>query len=115
MNDDVRGANEEHSTLVDVIRDWKAAGFGADLFVAGGVLHCRQCHETHRPEEAEIVHVARFEGASDPDDEAVAFALRCVHCATRGILVAAYGPNASAEEADVIVALGDGRTKGDSP
>ena len=110
------GANSEHETLVDVINRWQAEGFGADFRAErrDGVvmLSCGACNDLHDPAQAEILHVARFEGASDPDDEAVAFALRCVHCGTRGILVAAYGPNASAEEAEAIVALQDGRPRG---
>jgi hypothetical protein len=104
----------EEPTLVDVVNRWRAAGFGADFQVAGGMLRCRACGETYAPGDAEIVDVARFEGASDPDDQAVAFALRCVHCGTRGILVGAYGPNATADEADVFLALRDGRPKGES-
>jgi len=47
----------------------------------------------------------------DPDDEAAAYALQCVHCGSRGILVTAYGPSSSAEEADVVVALEDARRR----
>jgi hypothetical protein len=104
----------EEPTLVDVINRWRAEGFGADFEIEGGMLRCRVCNQTHAPEDAEILDVARFEGVSDPDDLAVAFALRCVHCGTRGILVGAYGPNASADEANVFLALRDGRPKGES-
>ena len=108
--------NSEYETLVDIINRWKSEGFGGDFQVQTAetvvVLRCRACNDVHEPGQAEILHVARFEGASDPDDEAVAFALRCVHCGTRGILVAAYGPNATAEEADAILALQDGRPHG---
>ena len=61
------------------------------------------------PRSAEILEVARFEGQSDPDDEAAAYALQCVHCGAKGILVTAYGPSSSAEEADIVVALEDAR------
>ena len=116
---DMSTANSENETLVDVINRWKAEGFGGDFQVkradgsgGGVVLRCRACNDVHEPAQSEILDIARFEGASDPDDESVAFALRCVHCGTRGILVAAYGPNATAEEADAIVALQDGRSRG---
>ena len=96
-------------TLLDTINAWRAAGYGADFLIVGNLLRCRQCNDTHDPRTAEILDVARFEGASDPDDESAAYALVCVHCGTRGILVTAYGPSASAEEADVVVALEDAR------
>jgi hypothetical protein len=96
-------------SLVDTINRWRADGYGADFSIVGTVLRCRQCNDTHDPRAAEILDIARFEGASDPDDESAAYALRCVHCGTMGILVTAYGPSASAEEADVVVALEDAR------
>ena len=100
-------------TLLDTINAWRADGYGADFLIVGNLLRCRQCNDTHDPRAAQILDVARFEGASDPDDESAAYALVCVHCGTRGILVTAYGPSASAEEADVVVALEDARrTKG---
>lgn len=109
---------DDSETMVEVINRWQAEGFGADFRAerpeALVMLRCGACGDFHDPAQAEILHIARFEGASDPDDEAVAFALRCVHCGTRGILVAAYGPNASEEEADAILALQDGRPRGSS-
>ena len=99
-------------TLLDTLAEWRAAGYGADFVIVGAVLRCRQCNDTHDPRAAQILDVARFEGESNPDDEAAAYALQCVHCGTRGILVTAYGPSASAEEADVVVALEDARRSG---
>ena len=96
-------------TMLDTINAWRAAGYGADFMIVGNVLRCRLCNDTHDPRAAEILDVARFEGESDPDDEAAAYALKCIHCGTLGILVTAYGPSASAEEADVVVALEDAR------
>ena len=96
-------------TMVDTINRWRTAGYGADFMIVDTVLRCRQCNDTHDPRDAVILDVARFEGESDPGDEAAVYALRCVHCGTLGILVTAYGPSASAEEADVVVALEDAR------
>jgi hypothetical protein len=98
--------------MLNTINQWRAAGYGADFLIVGTVLRCRQCNDTHDPRVAEILDVARFEGESNPDDEAAAYALKCVHCGTLGILVTAYGPSASAEEADVVVALEDARRSG---
>jgi hypothetical protein len=96
-------------SLVDVVARFRAAGFVADFSAADGRLRCGRCGGTHEPEGAEIIDVARFEGQSDPDDEAVVFALRCSHCGTMGTLVAAYGPAASSDESDVLARLGDAR------
>jgi hypothetical protein len=96
-------------TMLTTINEWRAAGYGADFVIVDTVLRCRQCNDTHDPRTAQILDVARFEGESNPDDEAAVYALQCVHCGTRGILVTAYGPSSSAEEADVVVALEDAR------
>ena len=47
----------------------------------------------------------RFEGASDPDDESLVLALHDAESGPRGVLITAYGPSASASEAEVLAAL----------
>ena len=42
----------------------------------------------------EFDQVYRFEGASDPDDEAIVFRVRCRACGGCGVLVSAYGSGA---------------------
>ena len=93
-------------TVVEEIAALRARGYTADFSVThDGQLRCDPCGHPHRPRQAVIESTARFEGASNPDDEAVVFGLRCDTCGIRGILVAAYGPTATAEEAAVVTAL----------
>lgn len=42
-----------------------------------GKLHCSGCHSACDATNIGIDHVVRFEGDSNPDDEAVLFALDC--------------------------------------
>jgi hypothetical protein len=51
--------------------------------------------------------LARVEGASDPDDMAAVVAVTCPRCSARATLVVKYGPEASAADADVLLALPD--------
>ena len=51
--------------------------------------------------------LCRLEGASDPDDMAAVVALTCPNCQAKVVLVLKYGPDATAEEADVLLALPD--------
>jgi len=44
--------------------------------------------------------VYRFEGPSDPDEEAVVYALRCPRCGAQGALVSTYGAGADPALAD---------------
>lgn len=92
--------------MIGEIEALRARGYTADLGVTpDGQLRCNSCGHTHEPGDAVIESTARFEGPSNPDDEAVVFGLLCEACGTRGVLVAAYGPTATAEEAAVLTAL----------
>ena len=81
-------------------------GFSVDFAVTpDGCLQCGECGHVHSPREAQIVETFRFEGPSNPDDQAIVYGLVCEKCGVRGVLVAAYGPSATAEEAAVVTAL----------
>ena len=93
-------------TVVEEVAELRARGYTADFGVTrDGKLRCNSCGGTHPAEEVVIESTARFEGPSNPDDQAIVFGLRCGACGVRGVLVAAYGPTATAEEATVITAL----------
>jgi len=93
-------------TVVDEITALRARGYVAEFRVTpDGKLRCDACDHTVEPSAAVIESTARFEGESNPDDQAVVFGLRCDSCGLLGVLVAAYGPTASAEEAAVVTAL----------
>ena len=93
-------------TVVEEIEALRDRGYLADFAVtSSGWLRCDTCAHTHRPSDALVESTARFEGASNPDDEAVVFGLRCQGCNVRGVLVTAYGPTATAEEAAVLTEL----------
>lgn len=97
-------------TVVEEIETLRTRGYTADFSVTSdGQLRCDTCGHTHRPSDAVTESTARFEGASNPDDQAVVFGLRCSACGVRGVLVAAYGPTATSEEAAVVSALSSPR------
>ena len=100
------GSGMADPTVVDEIATLRARGYTADFSVtADGRLRCVSCGHTHEPSDAVIESTARFEGESNPDDQAIVYGLRCGECGVRGVLVAAYGPTATAEEAAVVTAL----------
>lgn len=95
-------------TVVEEMQALRQRGYTADFSVTpDGQLQCNSCGHIHEPGDAVIESTARFEGSSNPDDQAVVFGLRCETCGVRGVLVAAYGPTATAEEAAVVTALSD--------
>ena len=79
-------------TLSDAVRRFEEQGFDDAFRAEGPKLRALRAGRSFAPEELVIDEVARFEGTSDPQDEAVLFALRSEDRSVRGTLVAAYGP-----------------------
>jgi hypothetical protein len=96
---------DEPATVLDAVNFLEADGFGASFSLRGEGLHCSACGNTHLAERAEVLRVFRFEGPSDPDEEAVVYALRCPVCGAGGTLVSAFGPGADPALADRLVML----------
>ncbi len=71
----------------------------------GGDLRCLTCGQQFPAADTPAGTTTRLEGASDPADLAIVIPMRCPHCGIRGALIANYGPEASAAEADVLTAL----------
>lgn len=83
----------------DVVAGWRDEGFGDDLEVAaGGRISCG-CGEVHEPEAFTVVHQYRYEGTTNPGDEQISLAAEAP-CGRRGSLTVAYGPYATADEAE---------------
>jgi hypothetical protein len=82
----------------------RGAGYVDDFEIAGDELVLAGAG----PIDLAAVHIDqhyRFEGASDPDYESLVLALHVPHSGVRGVLVTAYGPAASAAEADILSRL----------
>jgi hypothetical protein len=74
---------------------WTSWGHEAD----GGPM-ARTFLERIGIKSAIVDRVYRFEGQSDPGDEAIVFGLRCGNCGARGSLASGYGPSADPEVLD---------------
>lgn len=63
--------------------------------------NCIICHgDKYNPEDFEITEVHRFEGDSDPADEAVVYAIESFK-GVKGILVSGYGISAEGMSAEM--------------
>jgi hypothetical protein len=92
-------------TLTEAIERLRGKGFLSDFSaVAGGQLRCEQCGAEFDPSALHIDEIVRFEGTSDPGDESILFALSGP-CGHAGLYSAAYGPNATPEDAAVAAVL----------
>jgi hypothetical protein len=81
-------------TVTDALNLLSAAGYDASFDWVRGELRCSACTAGHVPSEAHAERVYRFEGPSDPADEAIVLGLRCPSCGAAGTFVSAFGPDA---------------------
>lgn len=93
------------ATVLDAVRLLEAEGFHASFVLDGGGLRCSACGASHSTDRAEVVRVFRFEGPSDPAEQAVIYAVRCPTCGVGGSIVSTYGPGADPEVTDRLVLL----------
>jgi hypothetical protein len=77
-----------YNTISEAIEKLRSKGFNLDFNMEANVLSTTT--EKFPPENLEIVDVYRYEGNSDPGDEASVYALESTSGA-RGILVTGYG------------------------
>jgi len=71
----------------------KQRGFTLDFNLKADIIVCNETPVTLAPSEFEITEVYRFEGNSDPDDEAIVYAIESKH-GQKGVLVNGFGISA---------------------
>ena len=96
---------DEPTTVLDAVNALAAEGFGPWFFFRDGALHCTASGGHHQIVRAQVVRVYRFEGPSDPDEEAVVYGLRCPVCDATGTLVSSFGARADPALTDHLVML----------
>jgi hypothetical protein len=99
-------------TLSEAMARLAAAGYAESFRAEGSGLRAVSSGCEHEPESLVIEDILRFEGVSDPEDEAVLFALRCDRHGTRGTYAVAYGPSIDALDAEMVRRLTDRRRPG---
>jgi len=100
-------------SLADAIERLGRRGFTHDLRVEDGRLLDLATGQVHEPERLEIADLVRFEGESDPDEQAVLFALRSPGGRPLGLLASVFGAALPPEEGDVIRRLGGKAPRGE--
>ena len=82
-----------YDTVTEAIKGLKDRGFTVDFNL---LENCLVCNDTRFDvNDFEIVELYRFEGDSDPSDEAVVYAIQSVN-GMKGVLVNGYGISADA-------------------
>jgi len=85
---------ESYGTLSQTINGLKGEGYLLDFNIKDECLVCHQTPIELHPDDFEIDKVFRFEGESNPDDEAILYAISSPKYGVKGVLVNGYGISA---------------------
>lgn len=92
-----------YGTVTEAINAYRARGFTLDFNLAENCLVCN--HKRFRADDFSIVDIYRYEGISDPADEAAVYAIESVQ-GEKGILVTGYGTSTDEMSTDILAKLG---------
>ena len=87
-----------YDTVTAAVNGLKQRGFTLDFNLEENCITC--VDDKFNPEEFEITEVYRFEGDSDPADEAVVYGIAS-KTGLKGVLVNGYGPSADAMSSEM--------------
>lgn len=79
-----------YATLTDALDGLRQRGFTTSFDVVDGRLKSQQTGRLYAPEVIRIVEHHRYEGASNPDDMSVVYAIETIGD-ERGVVVDAFG------------------------
>ena len=80
-----------YDTVPTALNNLKERGYTTDFNIAFDKLICNETKACLNPHEFEITEVYRFEGESNPSDEAVIYAVESKDEKLKGTIVNAYG------------------------
>jgi hypothetical protein len=87
-----------YDTVTEAVNGLKRRGYTIDFNLKE---NCIVCHEgKFNPDEFEIMEVYRFEGNTDPADEAIVYGISSVN-GMKGILVNGFGATADQMSAEM--------------
>ena len=85
---------ESYGTLSETINGLKKEGYTLDFNIRQECLVCSITNTVLSPDDFEIDKVYRFEGMSNPDDQAILYAISSPKFDVKGVLVNGYGISA---------------------
>ncbi len=90
-----------YDTVTEAVSGLKKRGYTIDFNIAEDCIVCKEPTLSLRPDEFEITETYRFEGPSDPADEAIVYAIESKH-GQKGVLVNGYGPSADSMNTEMV-------------
>jgi hypothetical protein len=98
-----------YDTVVEAVQGLKQRGFTIDFNLEPDRLVCNETSLSLRPSDFEIAEVYRFEGNSDPADEAAVYAIESAD-GRKGLLVTGFGISAEGLGEEMVEKLNYFRT-----
>jgi hypothetical protein len=93
-----------YDTVAEAINGLKQRGYTIDFNLEADCISCPKTPLSLTPAEFEITEVYRFEGDSDPADEAIVYGIESRH-GQRGVLVNGFGISADSVGEEMIEKL----------
>lgn len=87
-----------YDTLSEAVNDLRKRGFTVDFNLQENCLVCH--NDRFNIDDFEVVEVYRFEGNTDPADEAIVFGIES-KTGIKGLLVSGYGVSAEGMSAEM--------------
>ncbi|MEO8111103.1 MAG: hypothetical protein ABI594_13755 [Ginsengibacter sp.] len=91
-----------YDTVSLALNSLKARGYTTDFNIAFDKLICNETKACLNPGEFEITEVYRFEGETNPSDEAIVYAVESKDGKMKGAFVSAYGTYADSLSDEMI-------------
>ncbi len=99
-------------TVTEAVAFLTEQGYRDEIRLVVGGLKCSGVDGVYDAESAVVDHTYRFEGPTDPCDEAIVLGISLPDWNRKGVLVSAFGHDADPDEADVLRALVRRRQRG---
>ncbi len=93
------------TTLSEILDKLKSEGYTVDFNLKNNCLECAENSLQVHPEDFKVDRVFRFEGDSNPEDEAIVYAISSEKHGLKGTLVNSYGTYADDLTEELITAL----------
>jgi ribosomal protein S8 len=77
-------------SLANCLKKMVTEGYTEDFQITEEGLESLRKHSNYKPEQIQVVNFFRFEGESDPDDNAILYVIE-TDDGTKGTLIDAYG------------------------
>jgi hypothetical protein len=93
-----------YDTVVEAVKGLKQRGYSIDFNLESDRISCQETPLSLTPADFEITEFYRFEGESDPADEAIVYAIESKE-GQKGVLVNGFGISSEEAGAEMIEKL----------